>query len=144
MTLAHFEKAVARHVVLGTRVIPRCYEVVLNTLYPEEVASIRNKVCPFCNRKFRTRQALYLHLNRSSSRLALNTGVAFGRVHSVYTNSCYIHFQQMVRTVVELGSKVRTMIHNGKGKWVVLVDNPHPSFSSRDKAIKFLLVNGYV
>ena len=144
MTLMHLEKALAKYIVFGTREVPRCYELVLNTLYPEEVTAIKDKRCPFCGRRFRTRAALYLHLNRSSSRLAINAGAAFGKVHSVYTNSCYIHFQQMVRAVVELGSKVRTMIHYGKGKWYALVGDTHPKFDSRDEAIKFLLVNGYV
>ena len=144
VALIHLEKAVAKYIVLGTRAIPRCYEVVLYTLYPEEVAAIRDKRCPFCGRRFRTRQALYLHLNRTSSKLALNTGVAFGRVHSVFTNNCYFHFQQMVRTVAELGTKVKGMIGYSGRKWIALVENPHPRFRTRDEAIKYLLVNGHV
>ena len=144
MTLAHFEKAVARHVVHGTRNIPRCYEVVLYVLYPNEVATIRDKRCPFCGRRFKTRQALYLHLNITSSRLRYNIHVVRGRAHSVFTNSCYFHFQQMVRCVVELGTKVRGMIDYSGRKWVALVENPHPRFRTRDEAIKYLLVNGYV
>ena len=142
--MAHLEKAVAKYIVLGTRAIPRCYEVVLYTLYPEEVAAIRDKRCPFCGRRFRTRQALYLHLNRTSSKLAINTGVAFGRVHSIFTNNCYFHFQQMVRTIAEVGTKVRSMVHLSGSKWVVPVGNPHLRFKTRDEAIKYLLVNGHV
>ncbi|RLJ04550.1 MAG: hypothetical protein DRP08_01515 [Candidatus Aenigmatarchaeota archaeon] len=144
MTLAHLEKAIARYVVFGTRIVPKCYEVVLYAVYPSEVAAIRDKVCPFCGRKFRTRQALYLHLNRSSSRLVYNTDVAFGRSHSMFTNTCYFHFQQMVRCVVELGTKVRNMIRFSGSKWVALVGNPHPRFKTREEAIKYLLVNGHV
>jgi len=132
MGLVNYEKCVARDIVLSNKLVPPIYDVVAKVLYSNYLDMIRNKVCPWCGRKFTTRRALYLHLNRK-----VRNGL-----------KCYIGFQTMVKDIVETVRKAHYMIrvrkHRGKTMYLVRVENPHPRFDTREEAIRYLVVNGYV
>ena len=144
MCLANVEKAVARSLVLRTRKLHNTYKYVADLLYHDELEKIANKECPFCGRKFKNKVALYLHLNRSTSRLDFNRRALFGRAHSIYKSRCYVAFQQMVKDVAETARKVKFILRKDRGAWVVYAEKPHPKFNSKYEAVKYIIENGFV
>jgi len=64
--------------------------VVFEELYPEVSENIKNKVCPFCGRRFAKKLSLYMHL--------------WGRKNSYNkkNNSCKIKFRNVLEHVLEV------------------------------------------
>lgn len=124
----NMEKFLAKFLVKQNKVVPPQYEclwIVAQTLAPDVIASLSEKRCPYCGRRFKTKSSLYTHLNLTSSRLR------FGRQrsYSVYTNPCYVRYQMLLDEIIDVWAEVRQTYHrisrNGKYKidgWKV-VDN---------------------
>ena len=141
LRICNIEEALTRYLITGKGKVASIYEYTANILYRDEIAKMRSKVCPFCGRKFKSRGALYAHLNRSSSRLSMNKHVLRGRTHSLYTNECYVLFQQMLEDIVETANIARRYIIKNNGKYVVTNVYPHPKFDSKYEAVKYVVMN---
>lgn len=78
------ESALTKWVIFGDKHrIPNYARVLLSTHYGKELEMLRNKVCPWCGRRFATKRGMWLHFKGAKT----NMGCSFA-------------FYSMIRNVI--------------------------------------------
>ncbi len=102
--------------------VPTHIKVIAEELYSPDILKLRNKVCPFCGRKFRKRCALYVHLVR---------GLRYRK------RKCHLAFSYMLDEIIGLAKKASHAVKCSKGSYIVVTGpSPYIRCETKDEAIR--------
>ena len=114
---------------------------VADSLASEEIRKLRNRVCPFCGRRFRTKASLASHLRITGWRSVMipSYGTDYPVKYEIYpTNPCPFLFNQLVIYIVSTYRNIKKMCTTYGKNLVLRVDGKKYRFGGWGELAEFI------
>jgi len=137
-----YHYSIVRRYLLGTgNGRFRLIYAVVDTLAREEMEKLRNKTCPFCGRRFRTKASLASHLSITGWKTVKipSYGIDYPVRSEVYpTNPCPFLFKELIMHIVNTYKNMRMSMNCWKRNIVLTVNGKKYKFVGWKELEKFL------